>query len=38
MDFRFRSNKLLHQFITKGEMREKIDQKLLKEERRKKKD
>lgn len=37
MDFRFRSQKLLHQFITKGEMKEKIDQKQLKEEERRKK-
>lgn len=36
MDFRFRSQKLLHQFVTKGEMKEKIDTKKLKEEERKK--
>ena len=37
MDFRFRSQKLLAQFVTKGDVKEKIDQKKQREEERRKK-
>ena len=36
MDFRFRSQKLLAQFVTKGEIKQKIDQKKARDEERKK--
>ena len=35
MDFRFRSQKLLAQFVTKGDVKEKIDQKKARDEERK---